>query len=106
MSARIVLYENGLERNLDSYNSEEINRLTNAIVDLVGSRCTVDLYSGYVFSINQLFINMFCISGQVFQLDFENNTQIEFILEEDDDSYLATIESSSSDEEEDEDEDF
>jgi hypothetical protein len=96
MSAKIVIYENGLDRNLDSYNSEEIRVITVSINSLIGGDYTVDLYSGYVFNIDKFFVNEFCSGGEMFPLDILDNTQVSFILEDEDESYLCTITESDS----------
>lgn len=96
MSAKIVVYENGLDRNLDSYNTEEIRVLTASINSLIGGDYTVDLYSGYVFNIDKFFIDEFCSGGEMFPLDIVDNTQVSFVLEDDDGNYLGAITESDS----------
>lgn len=90
MSARITLYENGLERNIDSLGAEEIDGLYTAIIELIGD-FTVDLYSGYVFGINKIFVMNFCVQGELFPIEYLEGWQVEFTYEQDDDDSSLTL---------------
>jgi hypothetical protein len=82
MSGLITLYENGLERNIDSLSGEEITMLTEAINELLDGDYTVDLYSGYVFGVDDYFFEQFCVPGELFPLDNCDGWQVEFTSDE------------------------
>ena len=96
MSARIILYENGLERNIDSLSTEEITGLSNSINELIGD-FTVDLYYGYIFGVNKVFGMNFCVPGELFPLEYMEGWQAEFIYEQDDDDSSLTLSDDSDD---------